>query len=180
MTTFKTSIFAIAALAALTPVAAEAASRSLNLTPHDFGIQTGAAYATGVIELPNAGSPSVVANFVLPRDYKGDTDVRLRLVMFASSACTVRFGLSAASRSRSGSTLYNSTTEYAFANGNTAVSAGASITFTKTLIVKPAPGLGGQKPGDGIVVRIFRDATAINDTCDMVQIRHGEVRYTAK
>lgn len=175
MTKFKTSILAAAAL--LLPSAmAEAASRSLNLTPHDFFLQGSANYATGVIEFPDMGSPSVIANFVLPRDYKKDTDVRLRLVMFASSACSVRFELSAASRARSGETLYNSLQEYAFANGNYADSAGPSVVFTKTLIVKPAQALGGQKPGDGIVVRIARDAAAVADTCDIVQIRHGEVR----
>lgn len=179
MSIFKTTIIA-AALAALSPAMAEAASRSLNLTPQDFWVEGGASQGAGAVLLPDAGTPSLVANFILPRDYKADTPVRLRLVMFTTDACSINFELIAASRSRSGAVLYNSVQEYAFADGSTAESEGPSISFTKSLVIDPAPSWGGQKPGDGIALRIARDAGAINDTCDTVQLRHGEVRYTAK
>jgi hypothetical protein len=173
-----------ALLIALFPAAALAAQRTINI-PTSSIAPSGVANNNGTSLLTlSAGLSGGFISFVLPRDYKSGTVVRLRLSMFTSTAtpCTVFLFPAQAIRTRIGQHTYNSTERFTIVGGPLVTSPVGFMALSKTFeLRKPlAAPFTGQVAGDGILLEIVRDGDQVTDTCGNVFINHAEVRYTRK
>jgi hypothetical protein len=115
--------------------------------------------------LPKAGAPAFVINFVLPRDYDPDIDVKIVIQMIVKgSDCDVRFRALDMFRFRPG---------VAFAHGLAGLSTTAAtvhfppdgVVAQKVFTLAPGGLLSGQKAGDGYFVQFQRLANNAADTC---------------
>lgn len=174
----------VAAIGAISP--AHAVFRSFNLTPANFALGGGATGSANSTGLPDAGTPDIAFNIVLPAEYQANSILNVRLIMSAANgggaSCSVVMEPVAATRRRNGIESLQTLGGIAPANGSTSVGFGPGKTNYKAFSIGPAgvaPYLDMQ-PSDQLFVRIRRNAADPADTCAFPAFVFGvEVRYTA-
>lgn len=171
-------------LTALVPAGALAAERSFSIPAAALTGNSGATNDGTSLAMPAAGDTGGFASFVLPRDYKSGTVVKLRLTMFTNSAgaCAVHMFPRQAIRMRAGKPTYNSTERFTVVGGPLANSPAGFTAMTKTFELRGPLGatFTGQKPGDSFMLEFGRDGDQAADTCANLFVSTVEVRYTRK
>ena len=141
----------------------------------------GADFGGSSINLPNAGTPSITMNFVLPRDYQTNSQVNIvfYVTLSVGAPCKIRFIPTAMTRKRVGSVLVNDL------NGLSSNSSVINIPVVNTVVQKQfilAPGglLTGQNRGDAFSITFARDGENAQDTCagNSFFVHGIEIRYT--
>jgi hypothetical protein len=179
---FKTSrlyLYALIACSALCAQPAAAARGSFGIPPAATTGDGGTTINGAVITLPDAGAPSFTMTFVLPRDYKTDSAIRIVVYLstFLGTPCSVRFLPVALVRTRVGANIVN--------NPGGLSTPSPYITFPsigravqKTYRLTPGGGLAGQNKGDAITIAFRRDAGDPGDTCIGDALVHSiDIRY---
>jgi hypothetical protein len=128
----------------------------------------------------NGGSgANVTFNFVLPRDYVNNTEVKIVLSLRSvSTACGIYLAALQMARSRAGRP------EVVSLDGLTApnpvINATSTNVFLKTFKINPGGAFTDQKRGDAISLHLARLTGEPQDNCAGALIISGiEVRYTA-
>jgi hypothetical protein len=178
--TCRLHLCALAGCAALFATPALAAFGSFSFPPSAV-VQGGGSFGPGATALPNVGAPTILFNFVLPRDYDRDAPVRIVLYLTAESVagtCGARIIPSLLVRMREGRPLVN---------GLGGLAGGALVTFAggdvveKVFTLNPGGAMPGQRPGDAIEVQFRREAFDASDTCpDDIIVRAIDIRYTLR
>jgi hypothetical protein len=134
----------------------------------------------GALVFANTGSPRVRVNFSLPGDYKAGTTARLRLHFGSDEACQAQLSIDFATRARSGQSVIQTGAGIALTNA-APLTLNVGDIHTKTIEIRPAAGLSGQKPGDIFGIVLVRNADAVTDNCSgNFMLVHAELRYTVR
>jgi hypothetical protein len=182
---FRLLPFALPALVlALTPACAQAAQGSISIPASALAPNTGADNNGRGLQPPPTGVTGGFISFVLPRDYKSGTVVKLRLTMYTDSlaACAVYLFPRQVLRMRPGKRQYSGLERFTTVGGPLASSPTSVTVITKTFELRGplAATFTGQKPGDSFLIEVGRDSDEAADTCNNLFIRNAEARYTRK
>jgi hypothetical protein len=155
------------------PAAAVFGSISYPLMAVDPGAG-GTTVAAVSVTLPTT-NPSFSINFVLPRDYKNNTPVKIVFNMLATETCEARVVATAMTRRRAGA-LQVSVLAGLSGGGQVAFSSGSVIAQKAfTLVAGGAPV--GQLRGDTFWISFTRDAADPADTCGIIYLSAIDIRY---
>ncbi len=166
------------------PASALAAQRSISI-PVSTIAPSGLAENNGTsLALISVGETGGFINFVLPRDYKAGTVVKIRLLMYVTTmgTCGIYLFPAQATRMRTGKTFYNSAERFTIAGGPQVNSPAPLTILSKTFELRAPLGatFTGQLPGDAFSLEVARDGDQPADTCGNVFVKNAEVRYTRK
>lgn len=181
------SILLVSAVAYSASGAAEAGTKSFVILGKDLAAGTGAiqdVFGLGV-SLPDVGTPSAIAVFTLPNNYKKNSTVELRLRMFGPINCAIKLSASGVLRIRPGAKGSESLGLSIPGSDLVVTSNESNKVLGKTLKLDKSPsGIGevsGQRPGDQIHAVIFRESGDIGDTCTgSLSITSVKVTYTTE
>ena len=170
------SLSALAACLVLWAQPASAQQGSFSYPPQAASVE-GNAVIGHTVALPNVGTPSFFINFVLPRDYKNNGDVRIVLYLSTpGTPCQVRLAADQLLRKRIGSALVNNIT--GLTGGNPVVNMAAGVLGGKAFALRPGGPLAGQRRGDGFTVEFTRFADHASDTCpSFLHVQGIDIRY---
>lgn len=169
------AVLSTAAMAAQRSISIPSSTITANGTATNFGTS---------LALPSAGQTGGFISFVLPRDYKAGTVVKIRLTMYTSTAgaCGVYMFPRQALRMRTGKPFYNSTERFTIVGGPDVPSPAALTILSKTFELRAPLGatFAGQLPGDAFELEVGRDGDQAADTCGNVFVKNAEIRYTRR
>jgi hypothetical protein len=178
---FRARLCALAGCAALFATSALAAFGSFSFPPSAV-VQGGGSFGPGATALPNVGAPTILFNFVLPRDYDAGEPARIVLYLTAESVagtCRARIIPSLLVRMREGRPLVNSLA--GLTGGSPLVTFDGADVVEKVFTLVPGGAMPGQRPGDAIEVQFRREAFDASDTCpDDIIVRAIDIRYTLR
>jgi hypothetical protein len=173
----RVKILTYAACLGLTAQPAAADVASLSIPVQAVHVVFGAT-VDFFIRLPNASTPAFGVNFVLPRDYAANSDVKIIVQMFTTSSgnCDVRFVPLEVVRTRRGAQI---------AGGIDGISAQRPTLHLRDgrvalamFTVAPDGTLPNLRPGDGITALLARSSAHTADTCPgEALITAIEIRY---
>ncbi len=180
--------FPLALFLAIATTAAESATRTISIAVGGIRPTYNSSLADGV-SLPGTGTPGADVDIMLPPNYKKNTAITVKLLMYTQDTnCTVHFLPEGTTRYRPGLTKYGISGS---ASGLTTASpvvftppSTAQNVFVREYKLKAnteAP-YTSQKPGDVIVMsfRRFADSNA-TDTCpNPLYIVGAKLKYTLK
>lgn len=150
-------------------------ARFININPYGVLLQEGASFATGFgasagITLPNAGTPHISFGFTIPPDYTPGTAIIVRVIWHSPSTnCGIELRPNYISVARAGRThiLGGGASTGLSAVGGTVLntSAVANRSEAKDYLITSPDGVTDLRPGDSVIVGLFRSAAASTDTC---------------
>ncbi len=177
-----------AVLVVVLPGVAGAADRSFSLGPAALHVEATATQGS-TVNLPKSGLGAFRISFVVPLDHAINTPITVRVYMLTSQAsCVVATRVGSATRHRAGQTGSSTvapnvdriTPGGEIEETAMPASTGAIVAKTYTVRTPLAGPFAGLRSGDGISIRIDRDATQPNDTCaTTLFVTHVDVRYTS-
>jgi hypothetical protein len=174
---FRLSCCTLAACALLWAQPAAAAFASFSIPINSAEIDGGASVDFYLV-LPNSGSPILTINFVLPRDYDPDTDVRIVFQLLNPSIpdCAMRFTAVDMRRMRAGAPISFALT--GLSTTGPTVQLATNVMAQKVFTLAPGGPLPGQQPGDAFLVRFERTSASPSDTCSSaVSVGAIDIRY---
>jgi hypothetical protein len=168
-----------------------AAAGSFSINPYGALPDGTAAFADGSfgnsgIILPGTDQSSFAVGFVLPRDYRQNTPVRIRLSWRTPDTnCSIILRPNFVDRTRANhpASTGNASGGLNPADGNNALVASnvANQGQAKTYVLTADQGFARQLRGDAVVVGFFRRPTEPDDTCDDDLIVSGiQVIYSTR
>lgn len=178
--------------ALLVSVAAEpVAAASFSINPYSALLDGTAVFAVGSfgnsgIILPGTGQSSFALGFVLPRDYRQDTPVRIRLSWRTPDIdCTIVLLPNFVDRTRTNHPPSSGSASGGLEPGNGSnalvTSSLANEGHAKRYVLTANQGFAQQLRGDAVVVGFFRRPTEPDDTCDDDLIISGiDVIYSTR
>lgn len=136
------------------------------------------------IELPDQAYGAAGITFRLPKDYKPDSPVKVRVQMFSSgTACNLAITGAGAVRTRTG-TVPEITDGFTMDSLTPITTLSVPFVFSKPFTLKkPTNALNNNlKPGDIIVAYVQREGQLAEDTCngEPAVITSAKVTYTTK
>lgn len=149
-------------------------ARFININPYGVRLEEGT-FATGFganagILLPNAATPSISFGFTIPPDYTPGTAIIVRVVWHSPSTnCGIELRPNFISVARAGRThiLGPGASTGLSAVGGTVLntSAVANRSEAKDYLITSPDGVTDLRPGDSVIVGLFRSAAASTYTC---------------
>jgi hypothetical protein len=149
-------------------------ARYINVNPYGVLLEQGT-FAKGFgpnagIRLPNSQTPDISFGFTVPPDYVPGTSIIVRIVWHSpSTSCGIELRPNYISVARAGRThiIGSGVTSGLAAIGGTVLNASgtANRSDAKDYLITSPDGATDIRPGDSVIVGLFRSADASTDTC---------------